>query len=143
VFAVDISESSIQALQRNASNEKLDNIELVLGEPDDPRLPYGSLDGIVIVNAYHEMVQRVAMLDAFKRALKPAGVIVIVDNIPLDSLSTRSRQTNSHQLALSFAEDDLVAQGFEIVRREPQFISQGEGEHPHRQWLLVARKIKK
>jgi len=31
----------------------------------------------VIVNAYHEMTQRVAVLDGIKRSLKPGGLIVL------------------------------------------------------------------
>lgn len=143
VFAVDIMEPALQQLQRTAATEGLDNIELILSEPDDPRLPYASLDGIVIVNAYHEMAQRVAMLAGFRQALKPGGVLVIVENTPSDSLAPRLRQTANHQLGIVHAEDDLVASGFEIVRREPDFIVQLDEGHSHKQWLIVARRVKK
>ncbi len=142
VFAVDISPSALTSLATSLATDSLRNVELILGEADDPRLPFGTLDGVVILNAYHEMPQRIALLDAIKRALRPGGVLVIVDNVPTDSLAPRLRQTSSHSLALHFADDDLQASGFEIVRRVPQFIVQSHGEHAHDQWMLVARRVK-
>src|SRR5688500_12289187 len=62
VFAVDISESALAQLAETVAGDSLRNVELILGETDDPRLPWGTLDGVVIVNAYHEMVQRGPML---------------------------------------------------------------------------------
>lgn len=143
VFAVDISETALTNLAATVERDSLRNVELILGEADDPRLPYGSLDGVVILNAYHEMPQRIALLDAIKRALRPGGVLVIVDNVPADSVTLRQRQMANHSLGIDFADDDLQASGFEIVRRVPAFIVQSHGEHAHDQWLLVARRVRK
>ena len=140
VFAVDISENAVRSLRRTIEAQGLANVETILSEEDDPRLPYGSLDGIVVLNAYHEMVVRVAMLDGFKRALKPGGLLVIVDNAPRDSTAMRQQQVAQHQLALAYAEDDLVASGFEIVRRDASFIEHVNPAMANRQWLLVARR---
>ena len=143
VFAVDISETSLTNLAATLATDSIRNVELILGEADDPRLPYGTLDGVVILNAYHEMPQRIALLDAIKRALRPGGVLVIVDNAPADSVTLRQRQMANHSLSIEFADDDLQASGFEIVRRAPDFIVQKHGEHAHDQWLLVARRVRK
>lgn len=141
VFAADISEGSLRRLaERAAGDTLLRNVELILSEEDDPRLPYGTLDGVVIVNAYHEFTQRVAVLDGVKRALKPRGLLVIVDNTPDDSLTTRARQVAHHKLALDLARDDLEASGFEIVSQDPKFTEYWMTNHWMRQWLLVARR---
>jgi len=143
VFAVDVDENDLRTLQVTLTSQGLTNVETILGEEDDPRLPYRSLDGIVIVNAYHEMVQRVAMLAGFKQALKPEGVLVIVDNAPEDSTLPRARQTANHRLALALAEDDLIASGYEIVRRDPAFIARSMNGTEFRQWMLIARRSAK
>jgi predicted methyltransferase len=144
VFASDISDESLARLRESLDRDSLGNVELVLAEDDDPRLPFGTLDGVVILNAYHEMHQRVAVLDGVKRALRPGGVLVIVDNVPADS-SARSRkeQTSRHALAIEFVRDDLEAQGFEIVAEDPAFVDQRNGAMQHRQWMVVARGPKK
>lgn len=144
VFASDVSAEALERLGETIARDSLRNVEVLLAEDDDPRLPHGTLDGVVILNAYHEMNQRVAVLDGVKRALRPGGVVVIVDNIPADSaMRTRREQTSRHSLALEFARDDLEAQGFEIVSSDPAFVDQKNGAAVHRQWLLVARRPKK
>jgi SAM-dependent methyltransferase len=140
VFAVDISESSLRTLAEKLAKDTLRNVEVVLSEEDDPRLPFGTLDGVVILNAYHEMTKRVPVLEGVKRALKPGGVVVIVDNRPADSVASRKSQMERHTLALDFARDDLEAQGFEIVSTDPKFIDQKVGDHAERQWMVVARR---
>lgn len=144
VFASDISGESLGRLQESLGRDSLHNVELLLAEDDDPRLPFGTLDGVVILNAYHEMHQRVAVLDGVTRALRPGGVLVIVDNVPADSTArSRKEQTARHSLALEFVRDDLEAQGFEIVTEDPAFVDQRNGAMQHRQWMIVARRPKK
>ena len=143
VFAVDISESALGQLGETITGDSLRNVELILGEPDDPRLPYGTLDGVVILNAYHEMLQRGPMLEGIRRALRPGGVVVIVDNTPADSVTLRHRQTATHTLSIDLAQDDLQAAGFEIASRTPEFIVQQHDGHSHKHWMLVARRTKK
>lgn len=140
VFASDISDRALASLAARLDSTGLRNVELMLATDDDPRLPFGTLDGVVIVNAYHEMTQRVSVLEGVKRALKPDGVLVIVDNVPADSLRTRKEQTSRHTLALDFARDDLEAQGFEIVSSDPAFVTREDDQHTHREWIIVARR---
>jgi ubiquinone/menaquinone biosynthesis C-methylase UbiE len=139
VFAVDINEPVLRSLAERVQRDSLRNVELILSEEDDPRLPYASLDGVVILNAYHEMTQRVVMLEGIKRSLRPGGTLVIVDNTPGDTVRARREQINQHALALEFARDDLEAQGFEIVSVVPDFIRDVRPEHARRQWLIAAR----
>ena len=140
IFAADISESALKALDEKLAKDSLRNVELVLSEDDDPRLPYGTLDGVVIVNAYHEMTKRVAVLDGIKRALKPGGRLVILDSPAPDSLDARKDQMSHHSLDLEFARDDLEAHGFEIVTAQKDFVLSKHQDHEHKQWLLVARR---
>ena len=143
VFAADISERALTSLAGTLAQQGIRNVELILSEDDDPRLPFGTLDGVVILNAYHEIVQRVPVLEGVKRALRPGGALVIVDNVPVDStLRTRKEQTERHQLAIEFARDELEAQGFEIVSSDPGFITRPveAGGMAHREWILVARR---
>ncbi|HLA15191.1 MAG TPA: hypothetical protein VJZ25_09230, partial [Gemmatimonadaceae bacterium] len=96
-----------------------------------------------ILNAYHEMTHRGAILNGIKRALKPDGVLVIVDNVPADRAVLRQRQTANHTLSIDFAEDDLQSAGFEIVKRAADFIAQTPDRRNRSQWMLVARLVRK
>jgi predicted methyltransferase len=79
VYAEDIQPQMIEAIDRRVQREGLRNVILKLGTPVDPKLPPKSLDAVLIVDAYHEMEQPVALLRNVAKALKPDGVIGIVN----------------------------------------------------------------
>jgi len=78
VYAEDIQRLMIEALGRRVQKEGLKNVRTVLGVKDDPRLPGAALDAVLIVDAFHEMDEPVAVLRNAARALKPQGLIGIV-----------------------------------------------------------------
>jgi ubiquinone/menaquinone biosynthesis C-methylase UbiE len=135
VYAVDISDRALGQLRRLVENEELDNVDVIRGEIDDPGLPDGSLDAVLMVDAYHEMTEYQAMLARVYAALKPGGRLVILDLVPPDSTAARARQTASHRLGLSLVEREVVEAGFEFIERDPRFTSGGRGTG---QWMLVA-----
>lgn len=140
VFAVDINERTLLDLHRWLERDGRQNVELILGEVDDPRLPYRSLDGALIVNAYHEMGEYEAMLEGIHRSLEVGGRLVIVDNVPNDGTASRAEQIDDHKIALELVAGDLEEAGFAIVDRQPDFINLDHGGHTHREWMLVAER---
>jgi SAM-dependent methyltransferase len=79
VYAEDIQTQMIDSIARRVEREGLRNVKTILGTPDDPRLPSGALDAVLIVDAYHEMERPVALLRNVARALKPRGRLGIID----------------------------------------------------------------
>ena len=79
VYAEDIQPEMIGAIKRRMSREGLANVLTVLGTPVDPRLPPGSLDAALMVDAYPEFEHPVTLLRNLARAMKPSGVIGIVN----------------------------------------------------------------
>jgi ubiquinone/menaquinone biosynthesis C-methylase UbiE len=79
VYAEDIQSEMIGAIQRRIAREELKWVETVLGTPVDARLPPASLDAALMVDAYHEFEQPVTLLRNVARALKPTGLIGIVN----------------------------------------------------------------
>jgi predicted methyltransferase len=70
----------IDVIKRRMTREGLDpRVHTVLGTPVDARLPAGSLDAVLMVDAYPEFEQPVTLLRNVARALKPTGVIGIVN----------------------------------------------------------------
>jgi ubiquinone/menaquinone biosynthesis C-methylase UbiE len=137
VFAVDISERALSQLRRLVEDEGLDNVEVVRGEPDDPKLPDRSLDAVLVVDAYHEMTEYGAMLSGMYRALRPGGRLVILDLVPSDPSLSRDQQTAKHELSIDLVEQEVREAGFEVLDRDELFAD--SGRH-HGQWLLVARR---
>jgi ubiquinone/menaquinone biosynthesis C-methylase UbiE len=79
VYAEDIQPQMIQAIERRVTREGLKNVTTVLGTPTNPKLPAGSLDAVLIVDAYHEVEQPVTLLRNIATSLKPAGTIGIIN----------------------------------------------------------------
>jgi ubiquinone/menaquinone biosynthesis C-methylase UbiE len=79
VYAEDVQPPMIQAIERRVTREELKNVVIVLGTQTDAKLPAGSLDAVLIVDAYHEMEQPVTLLRNIARSLKPLGTIGIVN----------------------------------------------------------------
>jgi ubiquinone/menaquinone biosynthesis C-methylase UbiE len=136
VIAEDIDRKALDRLRSRVAEELLTNVDVVQGEPDDPRLPDATLDAVLIVNAYHEMGSFRSILERVKRALKPEGRLVLVE--PFDPKlrgETRAKQTKAHSLAPTFAEEELRVAGFEVTALRDPFVRGGSEE----QWLIVAQ----
>jgi predicted methyltransferase len=149
VYAVDVNPISLREL-RDALGTNYPNVELVRGDEDNPRLPPATLDAVLIVNAYHEFAEYGAMLGHLRAALKPGGRLVLVEPIPRAEDTTRAAQAKRHAIAIEFAEADLRAAGFEVVKTDTAFVTRpmhmGEATTPPgaspaaTDWLLVARR---
>lgn len=79
VYAEDVQTEMINAISRRVSREGFNNVRPVLGLKNDPALPAGALDAVLMVDAYHEVEDRVTMLSNIAKSLKPQGRVGIVD----------------------------------------------------------------
>lgn len=79
VLAGDIDREALNRLGQRIERERLDNVSLKLGTPDDPRLPDGSFDRIFLVHMYHEVQEPYAFLWRLWPALKAGGRVIVVD----------------------------------------------------------------
>jgi predicted methyltransferase len=140
VFAVDVDEQAVGRLEQLVSAQSLHNVELIHGKADDPRLPYRSLDAVLIVNAYHEMVRHSDMLREIYASLKPGGRLVILDNPANDKNAPRYKQVDGHQIDIDIVISELRDAGFEIVSRDDQFAHHNNNGNIHNNWLLVASR---
>lgn len=68
VYAEDINPAAVKTINDRAAKDHLSDIHTVLGAPDDPKLPAGSLDAVLMLKVYHE----IAHTDTFLRNLKPS-----------------------------------------------------------------------
>lgn len=79
VYAEDVQPQMIEAIRRRVSREQLsDRVKTILGTATDPKVPQ-PVDAVLIVDAYSEMEQPVALLRNVAGSLKPNGRIGIVN----------------------------------------------------------------
>ena len=113
VLAVDIQPEMIAELERNKLSNKAPNVRPVLGTTQDPRLPAGGVDLVLIVDAYHEFDHPREMARAIRAALRPGtGRLALVeyraedDNVPIKQI---------HKMSVAQARKEMAAVGLEFV----------------------------
>jgi len=105
----DLQPSLLQILKSKLQQEHLSNVELVLGNEGDARLPTSAIDLALLVDVYHELSQPQRMLQSIRRALKPDGRLVLVEyrkedpGIPIAEL---------HRMSVADARAEVEAEGF-------------------------------
>jgi ubiquinone/menaquinone biosynthesis C-methylase UbiE len=140
VYAEDIDEKgAIKRLNKRVHQDHLRNMKVILGTPDDPKLPAGTLDGVLMIITYHEIADHQKMLEHIMAALKPGGRFVVVDMTPHKTLTRpRADQTKNHVIDPTLAESEIHQAGFEIVSRDDHFIDNPDEESTR--WMIVFRK---
>jgi ubiquinone/menaquinone biosynthesis C-methylase UbiE len=79
VYAEDIQRLMIEAIQRRVRREGLSNVQPKLGTKDDPGLPAGAVDAVLICDSFNEMDEPSVLLRNVGKALKPNGLVGIID----------------------------------------------------------------
>jgi ubiquinone/menaquinone biosynthesis C-methylase UbiE len=79
VLAEDIEPDMVRYVRERAAREGLTNVEPLLGTPDDPRLPAGAVDRVIVVDTWHHVRDRVSFAKKLADALRPGGFVAVVD----------------------------------------------------------------
>jgi len=79
VYAVDINSEAIRYIGARARKEQLQNVKAILSKADDPQLPPGSVDAVLLLKTYHEVAQPVTLMRNLRAALRPGAKVGIID----------------------------------------------------------------
>ncbi len=79
VYAVDINPAAVDYIHKRAEKEKLRNVKTILSTPDDPKLPAGAVDAVLLLKAYHEVARPVVLLRNLRASLRPGAKVGIID----------------------------------------------------------------
>ncbi len=140
VYAVDVDQPKLDKLNVILKQRSIKNVKTIKGDYDDPKLEPNSVDGVIILDTYHEMDDHDEILKHIKSALKPGGRLVLCEAIA-ESRRKESRQVQEgkHELGMNFALDDLRKAGFVIVKQQDPFVDR-TAEKGDKMWLIVAEK---
>jgi ubiquinone/menaquinone biosynthesis C-methylase UbiE len=115
VLANDIDAEAIQRLGTRVIEERFDNVSIVEGAVDDPRLPQASFDRIFLVHMYHEVSEPYAFLWRLRPALREGGQVIVVDT---------DRSTERHGIPPQLLFCEFAAVGYRLVsfERRPEIV---------------------
>src|SRR4051794_18620148 len=80
VLGEDILPEVRDALSDRVQRERIDNVAVKLGTPDNPMLPAASFDRVFLVHMYHEVQSPYAFLWHLREGVKADGLVVVVDS---------------------------------------------------------------
>lgn len=116
VIAVDIETEMLRFLKNEAEKQKISNVVPHLGTIESVNLPPSSIDAAIMVDAYHEFSHPAEMLQSIHSALKPGGVIYLLEfraedpNVPIKTL---------HKMSAEQAIKEFETLGFTFVENKP------------------------
>jgi predicted methyltransferase len=110
---------------KRIAGNRLPNVEHRTVDLNHMDLAAGSLDAVLMIKIYHDLywvdpkgewpkVDVPAVLDQLARALKPGGVLLVVDH-SAKSGTGNSEATHLHRIEEAFAKKDIESHGFELV----------------------------
>ncbi len=105
VLAEDIDREALDRLGQRVERERLDNVSIRLGTPDDPRLPTNSFDRVLMIHMYHEVQEPFAFLWRLWPSLRAEGRVVVVDV---------NRPTNQHGIDPLLLSCEFERVGFKL-----------------------------
>jgi ubiquinone/menaquinone biosynthesis C-methylase UbiE len=70
VYANDIDKTALDHLQKRCKDEGFNNVKIILGTVDDPKLPKNALDIAFMTNTYHHIEKPVELVRNLLSTLK-------------------------------------------------------------------------
>jgi SAM-dependent methyltransferase len=113
VYANDLQPEMLKMLGARLQREGISNVTLVQGAVDDPKLPAGSVDLVLMVDVYHELSEPQRMLRAIRAALKPAGRLVLLEYRKEDPAVPIKEE---HKMTVAEAKLEVEDEGFTLSR---------------------------
>jgi ubiquinone/menaquinone biosynthesis C-methylase UbiE len=140
VYAVDISKDKIEKLKKHLVDRKIQNVDAIVGEEDNPHLPSRTLDAVLIVDTYHEMDAHQQILEHINESLRIGGRLVICEPVSEDRKKlSRAEQERKHELGMNYAIEDLEQAGFKILWKQENFVDRLK-EKGDKMWLIVCER---
>ena len=113
VYANDIQARMLDLLRRYIAQQKLTNVEPVLGAIDDPKLPADAIDLALMVDVYHEFSEPQKMLRGIRTALKADGRMALIEyrgedpSVPIKP---------EHKMTVAQVRAEIEPEGFRFIK---------------------------
>ena len=111
VFSTEIDPDRLQALRATLAEAKLVNVTIVAAKPRETGLPAGCCDAIVLRRVYHHVTDPAETNASLLRALRPGGLLAVIDMPPPFFSGRGSMGVPSKSVV-----DEVTASGFEMLQ---------------------------
>jgi ubiquinone/menaquinone biosynthesis C-methylase UbiE len=122
VYAIDIQPEMLDLMKGYLAKEQITNVVALLGTADDPKLPPGALDWVLMVDVYHELQEPKAMLARIRESLKPQGKVALIEYRAEGDSATHIRL--EHRMSVEQILKEWAPAGFHMVARHEDLPTQ-------------------
>lgn len=142
VFSTEIDREALERIRATVAAARIDTVTVVPAQARDTGLPTGCCDAVLLRRVYHHLTDPASTNIDLLRALRPGGVLAIIDFPPMLSwlwpwVPTGAPQNRGgHGVAAHFVVEEVTASGFELV----QVIDDWPGRGPLASYCVVFRK---
>jgi ubiquinone/menaquinone biosynthesis C-methylase UbiE len=117
VFANDISRSALDEILSRAKREEVENIEIVMGEIEDPVFPVDDLDMVIMVYVLHMLDKPLEFMENVKKYMRSDTPLVIIErNTHQDRAHAPSFMSNQQIL-------DILEETDYVLERTETFLA--------------------
>ena len=131
VFSSEIDPARLRALREAAAEARL-NVTVVEAKASESGLSAGCCDAIVLRRVYHHLTDPAATNASLLRALRPGGLLAVIDIPPPFFLPDRSSLGIAPQIVIN----EVTASGFEML----QLRTDWPGRGPFESYCALFRK---
>jgi SAM-dependent methyltransferase len=142
VFSTEIDPEALEQLRAAVAAAAIDTVTVVHAQAHDTGLPTGCCDAVLLRRVYHHLTDPASINNDLLRALRPGGVLAIIDFPPMLSwlwpwVPTGAPQNRGgHGVTAHLVVEEVTASGFELV----QVIDDWPGRGPLASYCVVFRK---
>jgi SAM-dependent methyltransferase len=141
VFSTDIDSEAIEQIRARVGAAALQNVTVLQAQARDTGLPTNCCDAVVLRRVYHHLTDPASTNRDLLRALRPGGVLAIIDFPPMfswlwPSLKGVPENRSGHGVAVDLVVKEVTASGFELVK----VIDDWPGRGPLASYCAVFRK---
>lgn len=111
VYATDIQPEMLNILRRRMREKNVTNVEPILSNEHDPKLPANCCDVILMVDVYHELSQPIDILAGLRTALKDDGRLILLEYRKEDPYVPIRPE---HKMSIKEAKLELESEGFRL-----------------------------
>jgi SAM-dependent methyltransferase len=142
VFSTDIDPKALEQIRARVAAAALRNVTVAQAHASDTGLPMNCCNAVILRRVYHHLSDPAAINVGLLRAVRPGGVLAVVDFPPTFSwlwpwppIVVPSNR-NGHGVAAGLVVDEVTASGFELVK----VIDDWPGRGPLESYCAIFRK---
>lgn len=126
VYATEVKKELVRKIEKRMKRQGLSQVKAILGDQDRIGLAEGCCDAILLRLVYHHFEKPEKMRSDLWRALKPSGLIAIVDISPQEHWSELPGvpDRGGHGIPTGDLVAEMLGAGFELVDQESNWNSE-------------------